>query len=113
VATDDDRYRGVLETLGELAQEIREHKTEVQQSWQMHRQTVNSAIGILSSELVRMQHIFDQFAGEIKAKGEQDDAGRLLERAKSARFRWATLAAIGVLIVVNLLVLAYFIGRAQ
>src|SRR5262245_35672187 len=102
MAPDDDRYQGVLSALGELAQEIREHKAAVEQSWQTHRATVNAAIGLLSSELVRLQHIFDQFVGERKDERAQDDVARQAQRRRVDRFLWAIFAAIGVLIVINL-----------
>lgn len=99
---DDDRYRGVLDTLSEMAQ-----------SWHNHRATINAAVGLLSSELVRLQHIFDQFVGERKVEREQDEAGRKAARQEAKRYRWAIIIGLAVLIVVNLLVLVYLVGRGR
>ena len=103
---EDNRYRGVLETLGELAQEIRDHKAAVEQSWQTHRATVNSAIGILSSEVVRLQNLFDQFVKERKADRGVDEEGRQAERKKAGRFRIGFIAAMVALTFVNCLAIA-------
>src|SRR5690349_5924381 len=99
--------------LGEIAQEVRDYKAKIDSDWQIHRATVNAAIGMLSSELVRLQHIVDQSNGERKEERAADETGRATERKRADRFRWATLAAIGLMIFVNLLVLVFFIGRSM
>lgn len=108
---EDTRYAGVLEALGDIATEVRSHQAKIDSDWQIHRATVNAAIGLLSNELVRLQHIFDQFVGERKQERADDEAGRELHRRRADRFRWGILAAVLLLVVVNLLVLAFFIGR--
>ena len=109
--SDDDKYGGVLEALGDIAQAARDHEARIESNWQIHRSTVNAAINLLSSELIRLQHIFDQFISERKTEREQDTIGRDKERKTAHLFRVSLLIAIALLIVINLFVLIYLIGR--
>ncbi len=109
--SDDDKYGGVLEALGEVAQTERDHEARIESNWQIHRSTVNAAINLLSSELVRLQKIFDQFINERKEERASDMIGRDKERQSAHFHRIAILIAIALLIVVNLFVLVYLIGR--
>ncbi len=109
--SDDDRYDGVIEALGEISQQVRDHEAKIESSWQIHRSTVNAAINLLSSELVRLQHIFDQFISERKTERELDTVSRDKERGIAHVFRLSILIAIVLLIVINLFVLIYLIGR--
>lgn len=97
---EDSRYHSVLDTLSEMAQ-----------SWHNHRATINAAVGLLSSELIRLQHIFDQFVKERAEERKADEVGRTAARREARRYRWGIIVALVLLIVVNLLVLVYLLGR--
>jgi ABC-type multidrug transport system fused ATPase/permease subunit len=99
---DRDRYNGVLHALGEMATELRQHKERVM-----------ATVTLVANEFVRQQHLFDQFVAEQKAERAGDAAGRDAARKRADRFRWATIIAIVLLIVINLLMLAFFIGRVR
>jgi hypothetical protein len=109
--SDDDQYAGVLEALADISQQARDHEAKIESNWQIHRSTVNAAINLLSSELIRLQHIFDQFIAERKSEREIDTVSRDKERGIAHVFRLSILIAIVALIVINLFVLIYLIGR--
>lgn len=98
MATNDDAYHQVLEELGKL-----------HQAWQIYREVVNRAIGLLNHEVIEFRDRLDK--DDRAREARQKDVDAKLEtisqgQARIQRWQWIRVGieAAAILIVIALLI---------
>lgn len=79
--------------------------------WREFRRTVNTAIGLLSSEVVRLQKYIDKKSDEDEAWRRLNTQERETRQRRTDRFLWGIVGVLITLTVLMIAVLAYVVGR--